>query len=277
MVEILSRLPVKSIVRFTFVSKFWLTMFADSHFVKLHLTRSNNYKLSSSHIRLTLCHILLIHVSSCGGMVEDGGSTRVDIYDHVDGIDIFNDDHNDDHIDDDDGYAYAYAYGHEHDDGYGNDFDDEQKNGMSIEGTCRGLVLCRFTYYRMLYLVNPSTGEVFELPDSPFKNSANTTSFGLGYDTSLDDYKVLQVSLCEKKIIRMSLYSLKSNSWEMISDFPFSSLNGKFHWFHEDRSKIASLSLDEEKFGDVPLPLGLTEIPKLVGIVKGILQETVLD
>ncbi|XP_059635833.1 F-box/kelch-repeat protein At3g06240-like [Cornus florida] len=280
MVEILSRLSVVSIVRFKRVSTFWLTMLADSHFVKLHLTRSKNSKLVLTHSFNVVGYpphpMWSLYVSSCGGMVEDGESTRVDIYDHVDGIDIFNDDH----IDDNDGYGYRYyGYGYYDDDGDGDDYDDEQKNGMTIAGSCHGLVLCYFTYYRTLYLVNLSTREMFKLPDSPFKNFANTTSFGLGYDASRDDYKVVQVSLYEKKkFIRMSLYSLKSNCWGRISDFPFSSvfdsavfLNGKFHWFDEDGSKIASLSLDEEKFGDVPLPPGLTEIPELVGIVKGYL------
>ncbi|XP_059635819.1 F-box/kelch-repeat protein At3g23880-like [Cornus florida] len=216
-VEILSRLPVKSIVLFKCVCKSWLTMFADSQFIKLHLTRSNNSKLVLTHSFNFLGYLPppSLCVSSCGGMVEDQGSTRID----VDGIHILNDDHMYDNDDDGDGYDY--------------DYDGNHKNTgmMSIDGSCRGLVLCHFTDYHTLYLVNPSTGEVFKLPDSPFKNSADVASFGLGYDSSLDDYKVVVVSL--------SMF-----------------LNGKFHWFDEDGSTIVSLSLDEEKFGDVPLRPG---------------------
>ncbi|XP_059659118.1 F-box/kelch-repeat protein At3g06240-like [Cornus florida] len=43
-VDILSRLPVKSLVRFKSVSKCWLNLFTDPYFVKMHLNRSHKRK-----------------------------------------------------------------------------------------------------------------------------------------------------------------------------------------------------------------------------------------
>ncbi|XP_015055071.1 putative F-box protein At5g15660 [Solanum pennellii] len=47
--DILSRLPVKSVVRFNCVSKFWNTLISQPYFRKIHLNRASSQKLLSLH------------------------------------------------------------------------------------------------------------------------------------------------------------------------------------------------------------------------------------
>ncbi|XP_059635812.1 F-box/kelch-repeat protein At3g06240-like [Cornus florida] len=260
--EILSWLPVKSILRFKCVSKSWLAMLTNPHFVKLHLTRSSNSKLvltcslNSMYSLEPPIPMRNLFVSSWTDIVEAAASDD-DV--KVEGIEIVN----------------PCNY--------------EQKAFVRIAGSCRGLVLCYKPGHRgTLYLVNPSTREVKRLPDLPLisENYAFAISRGLGYDASHDDYKVVQIlSPYYSTEFITCVYSLKSksNSWRRISDSPLSIqedscglfLNGKLHWFNQDMSKMGFLSLDEEKFGYVPLPdIILTPqlfTPGLIGIVKGCL------
>ncbi|XP_059635885.1 F-box/kelch-repeat protein At3g06240-like [Cornus florida] len=149
---------------------------------------------------------------------------------------------------------------------------------MSISNCCRGLVVCySIEDHPRLYLVNPSTREVIRLPDSP-SQKLGFASLGLAYDALVDDYKVVQIS----ETIT-SLYSLRSNSWRRIQDFPFIVadsisgvfLNGNLHWFNCDRTKMASFSLADQSFNTVPLPddniLASPFESCVIGVVKGCL------
>ncbi|XP_059635847.1 F-box/kelch-repeat protein At3g06240-like [Cornus florida] len=247
MMDILSRLSVECIVRFKCVSKPWRTMFADPQFVKLHLTRSTNFKLVFTSSFHSLDPMRSLFVLSCGDMV-DAASAWDD--GEVGGIHI-----------------------------------SDPQETVRISSSCRGLVLCDTCHG--IYLVNPSTKEVIRLPYSPFSKT-HYASRGLGYDASLDDYKVVQISPPSPNDggeIITSLYSLKSNSWRKIQEFPYwikfshsgVFLNGNLHWFNYDRKKMVSFSLADEKYGDVPLPdvnniLETSLInPGLIGVVGGCL------
>ncbi|XP_059635846.1 F-box/kelch-repeat protein At3g06240-like [Cornus florida] len=253
MTDVLSRLPVKSIVRFKCVSKSWLALFAHPHFVSLHLTRSRNSKLVLAYSLDFLSNFLHrpntlndLFVLSCDGIVEAAS----------------------DYIDGGGGALIDIVPPH------------ERKQQVYMAGSCRGLVLCHTRRRCALSLVNPSTREFMRLPISQL-HKTSFRSVGLGYDPSADDYKVVQLSthpFPRKTDMNMTLYSLKSNSWRRIRDFPFRAesmdsgvfVNGNFHWFNPDMSKIVSFHLAEEKFGDVPLPDDIIEAP-LIGVVRGCL------
>ncbi|XP_059650468.1 F-box/kelch-repeat protein At3g06240-like isoform X2 [Cornus florida] len=113
--------------------------------------------------------------------------------------------------------------------------------------------------------------------------------YGIGYDSSADDYKVVEIDIREPEYDydsdddddesfcnRASVYSLKTDSWRRIQDVPDyrssysyrssyeppSSLvlvNGCLHWFSYRDSiyVIAAFDLADEKFPDVQIPSSL--------------------
>lgn len=134
--------------------------------------------------------------------------------------------------------------------------------------------------YFSFFLVNPSTRQSKKLPISPFSmNSVDKClcldSYGLGYDSSSDDHKVVSIAHygygCDFDDNIVSVYSLRTSSWRRIEDSPYihtpygpSSgifVNGALHWFassfvgSNNSTVIASLDLTYENFGDVPSPV----------------------
>ncbi|XP_059626712.1 F-box/kelch-repeat protein At3g06240-like [Cornus florida] len=126
---------------------------------------------------------------------------------------------------------------------------------VSIFGSCNGLLLLQTHLSHTLYLVNITTRELNKLP---FMYTPSM-SYGFGYDASTDDYKVVAIS---SRVA--SLYTMKTNSWRRIQDFPSKAgvsnsqpcllLNGILHWFCCHVWKMISFDLAEEKFRDIPLP-----------------------
>ncbi|KAI8032185.1 F-box protein CPR1 [Camellia lanceoleosa] len=104
---------------------------------------------------------------------------------------------------------------------------------------------------------------------------ARKDSYGLGYDSSSDDYKVVSIahydygSDFDDNIV--SVYSLRISSWGRIEDSPYIHtpngpspgifVNGALHWFassfvgSNNSTVIASLDLTYENYGDVPSPV----------------------
>ena len=134
--------------------------------------------------------------------------------------------------------------------------------------------------YFAFFLGNPSTRLSKILPISPFSiNSVNKClcldSYGLGYDSSSDDKKVVSIahydygSDFDDNIV--SVYSLSISSRGRIDDSPYIHTsygplpgifaNGALHWFassfvgSNNSTVIASLDLTYENFGDVPSPV----------------------
>ncbi|XP_059629126.1 F-box/kelch-repeat protein At3g06240-like [Cornus florida] len=92
--------------------------------------------------------------------------------------------------------------------------------------------------------------------------------YGLGYDSSMDNYKVVAVSDCKDTFV--VVHSLKTSSWrrKWIQDFPYDNsfllprsgvfVNGSIHWLTNralDHSPvIVAFDVADEKFRDVLLP-----------------------
>ncbi|XP_059635036.1 F-box protein CPR1-like [Cornus florida] len=224
--DILSRLPVKSLVRFKCVSKSWLTLFTDPYFVKMHLNRS--YEPNKKQLVFS-CHIKewrsAIVVFS-GNIIEPSG--KVD-----------------------------YPLNFECQSGkFLGCCDGLILYSTSPYSSCE----------EELHLLNPSTRKVKRLhpPFKSITGGVSYGfggAYGFGYDALTDDYKVVHIPYCHKSIT--TLYTRKTNSWRRIQDIPYhvmcsapaaALLNGALHWLTKDMSKIVSLNLEEEKFQVFILP-----------------------
>ncbi|KAL0443030.1 UNVERIFIED_CONTAM: F-box protein CPR1 [Sesamum latifolium] len=185
--DILSRLPVKSLLRLRCVSKPWRSLIDSKDFVKLHLHQST--KTNSNRFLL----------------VED---TLLDIF----AVDL-------------DSFERL-------------DLGDPPLNDYGMANTCNGLVLA---VSDRPVLWNPSTRKLKELPPTPLESPGDVKVYvnelyGFGYDSKSDDYKVVKVTEVgdgqdgEYLYSETKIYSLKSNSWKRVEDYPHILPSGKRVW-----------------------------------------------
>ncbi|XP_058203837.1 F-box/kelch-repeat protein At3g23880-like [Rhododendron vialii] len=178
-VEILLRLPVKSLLRFRCACKSWRFLISDPKLVKTHLcsasssTGYTHYRLlirnnSNHHGDLKSCSISSI-------MRHDQSDTAV-------GID------------------HPFV---------------ESSNGFWIEGSCDGLVCIRTDKKKTIFLWNPSTKKYRKLPSITIPYDWSPAC-GLGYDKSTDDYKVVLVfnggSNTDYRRNKVAVYELRADS-----------------------------------------------------------------
>ncbi|KAF7806727.1 F-box/kelch-repeat protein [Senna tora] len=146
-------------------------------------------------------------------------------------------------------------------------------------GPCNGIFFLYGSYYKSpdLYVLwNPATKEVKDLPlplNSPTRR--DICAHGFGMDILTNDYKVVCIYLAIKQkdayydldgnpIPVVEVYSLSTNSWREInvsypcSDFHYtlhnSYLNGVYHWLTTSREAIVCLDLSSEVFYKMKLP-----------------------
>ncbi|CAA0805998.1 Unknown protein [Striga hermonthica] len=126
--------------------------------------------------------------------------------------------------------------------------------------SCNGLVLIPHYDSTSTWVVwNPLTGDYLELPPTGLEGS-QFLGCGIGYDRSSDDYKVISVCKVVRSVYQTHIYSLRSNSWKRIEDYPslllLSSqatlLNGALYWFAEN--SVVALDFATERFRKLPLP-----------------------
>ncbi|KAF9600000.1 hypothetical protein IFM89_002473 [Coptis chinensis] len=154
------------------------------------------------------------------------------------------------------------------------DIDYPYKNKTSgcvevLSGSCNGLMLGG-----IFFLWNPSTKEFKKLPKTyieiceeiPERYLIEIRNYGLGYDHTADDYKVVRIAKfngyqdnygdatvdCEVKV-----YTLGTNSWKNVADVPQNLLydgqsgvyvNGALHWlaFTEQGSEFVRVMKDHD-------------------------------
>ncbi|XP_028096475.1 F-box/kelch-repeat protein At3g23880-like [Camellia sinensis] len=194
--DILLRLPVKSLFWFKSACKSWCTMISRLQFVKKHL-RPYGYAVNLNYLLTTLC------------------------------LDA------------------------------------------RIGGSCDALVYVYFVknYDDIIYRWNQTTGKRKIFP-SFGKGFILSISYGFGYDSSNDDYKVVRISNFNDSF-EVKIYSLRTDSWRKIQDFPsniigFHSMdsgklaNGSLNWVGINPSDhswvITALDLAEETYRDIPQP-----------------------
>ncbi|GKE40597.1 putative F-box domain-containing protein [Tanacetum coccineum] len=130
-----------------------------------------------------------------------------------------------------------------------------------VVGSSNGLV-CVSRYHTDFLVVNPSTREVKELrhPPRAYNHSLNVSGFG--YDSSIDDYKVVIGYWNEDRKYVFEVLTFKSNVWRSVAvesgyDYLLGNgilCNGAIHWFRNDEQVIVSFDLSKEVLNEIPLP-----------------------
>ncbi|OIT27853.1 PREDICTED: F-box/kelch-repeat protein At3g23880-like [Nicotiana attenuata] len=243
--EILSRLPVKTLVRFRSVSKSWLALVSSPEFVKTHLSVSANNK-DYTHHRLVL---------TAGGNIFS--SREIDYFLRDCSLSSLRNDSVTE------AFRLNYPMNKPH-------------KSVTVVGSVNGLI-CLAIDDIDLFLWNPSVRRYKNLPHPrPTVYHFGWFKYGFGYDESNDDYKIVGIfrNHDNERLhhVEIKIYSLKSNSWRSKSDIPdemrfFETgkfVNGKLHWagelhwpnnwaFHKNWN-IISIDLADEKWGKVEQP-----------------------
>ncbi|XP_058742016.1 F-box/kelch-repeat protein At3g06240-like [Vicia villosa] len=153
------------------------------------------------------------------------------------------------------------------------------KRPLEIRGSCRGfLFLYEDTY---IYLLNPSTGLIKQIPDSPIiTNHGYELLSGFAYYQPTDDYLIVS-GFCElhpndpvTRLIKLMIFSLRANKWkpiEVASHLPYKGttisecipkcglfLNGSIHWmvhnYEKSKNVIIAFDLKEMTISEIALP-----------------------
>ncbi|GMI74448.1 hypothetical protein like AT3G06240 [Hibiscus trionum] len=241
--EILSKLPVKSLTRFRCVCKPWSCSFQ----TPLFITKHHNNNLRNNNLNLLFKGFQ--------------GNT-------IDGLHYF--------------YQLSTEKGQNFSakQKFHIPFFGKGWSNLFVDGPCNG-ILCLNEPEDKVALWNPSTREFKILPQSSVQRppSADYTSFdglGFGYDSQTDDYKVLRFVISHFDDLsfdpnhQAELYSLRSDSWKEIStngvyvrDCPLFNkyLNGFYYWHAAGDSGYLILSFDmvNEKFSTLSLPSTLVQ------------------
>lgn len=187
LLEILSRLPVKSLLKFRCVCKSWFSLISDPYFVKKQLNLSTQSTHFTHHKIILSATTAEFHLKSCSvTSLFDNPSTST--------------------ICEDLNYPVKNKFRHD-----------------GIVGSCNGL-LCFAIKGDCVLLWNPSIRVSKKSP--PLGNNWRPgcfTAFGLGYDHVADDYKVVAVFCDPNEFFsesKVKVYSMATNSWRKIQDFP---------------------------------------------------------
>ncbi|XVE58619.1 hypothetical protein DITRI_Ditri04bG0184000 [Diplodiscus trichospermus] len=258
--EVLSCLPVESLLRFRCVSRSWKSLITDPFFVKKHLKKTqNDPKFTKKRVLINTGgtrnrNQIQISIKSCSlkAIYEDPivNSTEIEY---------------------------------------------PSKNASRFDwivGSCNGLI-CIAVRQDTVFLLNPTLRVFRRLPELGFKKRRGCyTVYGFGFDASVDDYKVVRVFCYQRKgfedgydsIVRV--YSLKTNFWRRIQDFPFGVpcdeagkyVDGSLNWAVFRRQEmgfswiIVSLDLAQETYKEVLQPsYGDGAGERTLGILDGCL------
>ncbi|KAJ4848476.1 hypothetical protein Tsubulata_032237 [Turnera subulata] len=250
MMDILLRLPMKSVVRFRCVSTSWCTLLSDPHFIfKNFLLCSNDddddvidgieNNKNSSYMLLTYKDATTMKFMSA--------------FLSQDTLDV----------------CLTKDFPHR----------------MYIVGSCNGLVcLCSFEVYTIW---NTATDETKVVPEfqviRPPSTRASTSNHGFGFDPKTNDYKIVRIvdlhldidgyNYADDRYREAQVYSLKNDSWKILDDAFFASVegtplwiltysygietNGALYWVaigEESHDTLVSFDISSEEFKHFQLP-----------------------
>ncbi|KAL8057080.1 hypothetical protein ABFX02_04G161000 [Erythranthe guttata] len=156
-----------------------------------------------------------------------------------------------------------------------------QDNWIEVLGSCDGLVLL-LNEENEKFLVNPVTLQQAKVPDPPvaLEKWESFTMHGFGYDSAIDDYKIVSVSYSfndedyDTGFVDtfVDVYYVKRGFWKRVENSPYAHtfhdppsgvfLNGAAHWLasikdSRHRSVIAAFDLVREVFDEIPAPSGI--------------------
>ncbi|KAF3629915.1 putative 60S ribosomal protein L13a-4-like [Capsicum annuum] len=210
--EILLKLPVKSFLKFRSISKSWLGLISSLEFVNTHLSISANNKDFTHHRLMLRFDPPYYGLQDCSFSFSLFNDSVTEAFDLI---------------------RYPIK--------------------TEIVGSVNGLV-CLTIEEKHLLIWNPSIRKFKKLPkprattriNSFFMYGAMVRAntcymYGFGYDEIHDDYRVV-VGFRNSGFFKVDMYSVHSDSWRSIDDFPSGVLsmksgvlvNGKLHWANTD-------------------------------------------
>ncbi|KAK7293140.1 hypothetical protein RJT34_16001 [Clitoria ternatea] len=233
LIEILSWLPVTTLVGFKCVSKSWNSLISDPHFQKLHIQRSS---VDSTNLRLLLENKFDQDQGGFSNTTSLSSWSVTRLLGNPSPIPLIRP-------------SFTQHY--------------------SVIGSCNGLIALHaespplvYPYKTLVYFWNPATREIS--PESPsYDSSTKFNNFGFGYDHTSDAYKV--VVLFPGKV-----HSMGANCWTDIQTLPDDQyqvhmygvyLSDTLNWIALRKSGdyvkmfvIVSLHLGKESYAELPLP-----------------------
>ncbi|PHT68153.1 hypothetical protein T459_27640 [Capsicum annuum] len=247
--EILSRLPIKTLLKFKCVSKSWLALISSPEFVKFHLSLNTNNKEYTHHKFLMNCRPSY-NFKDCSYKVLMNYHPTYNFKD----------------------CSLSSLYNESSTEAKELDYPMKSYSmhrrvpyGDSIVGSANGLI-CLVIGKTKFFLWNPSIRKYQQLPDpktsvrcfprraygfgyDEFHDYTPRGPYGFGYDEFHDDYKVVCFSndvlhddgSCE---LEVKIYSLKSDSWRRVDDCPCPEYGVKESW-----TKMFILKYPEHRLG----------------------------
>ncbi|XP_058754493.1 F-box/kelch-repeat protein At3g23880-like [Vicia villosa] len=234
--EILSRLPVKMLVRFRCVCKSWNSLISD------HKFSTNHFKLSTKQN----LHFISYHKPSQRHVLKSYPLQSV----FTDLTSNFT--------------QLAFPFNSPSD-----------KTLHYIVGSCHGILCLAHSSNSSVVLWNPSIRKFKELPPfkNPqvlAQNVNRAIKYGFGYDHVSHNYKVVVLynSRTHLRTTKINVYTLSTNSWRNVRIFPFSSdfsddqhgiyLSGTINWLAYPNCCcsyfIVSFDLGEESYEKISPP-----------------------
>ncbi|CAN6706474.1 unnamed protein product [Malus baccata var. baccata] len=259
-VEILSKLPPKSLMRFKCIHKSWSSLINSPSFVAKHLSNAVNNKLSPS-----TCILL----NRSQAHIFPDQSWKQEVFWSIINFLIDSDENN----------------LHYNVEDLNIPFPLEDHDFVLIFGYCNGIVCVEAG--KNVLLCNPATREFRQLPDSclllpsppegKFELETSFQALGFGYDCNAKEYKVVRtVENCEYSDDEQTyyhrialphtaeLYTMTANSWKEIkidiSSTTYSCsrsvyMKGFCYWYATDGAEyILSFDLGDDTFHIIQLP-----------------------
>ncbi|XP_021860607.2 F-box protein At5g49610-like [Spinacia oleracea] len=190
-IEILVRLPIKSLLRFKSVCKNWYSLFKNPSFTKSQFQFSTKLYLSSSHLVIRSDDTLFsLHLDLNLNYIHDKNTKEIKRKFVPMPTEFFN---------------------------------TSVKNPFQCLGSCNGILCIQVSGTKSIYLWNPTINEyrVIPLPLSYFSGGHLCLS-GFGYAAAINDYKIVLVDEHKSKLKKgkfVYVYSSRCNKWKEF-DFP---------------------------------------------------------
>jgi len=232
--DILSRLPIKTILNCRCVCKTWLHYISDSFFAKLHLERSpTSLLLKTISNNPESRNLQLVQIT---GKPLGLRFRVVEEMKFVPGINV-------------------------------------PYNDFLIENSCNGLLCISQTFqdgsHDDIYLCNPILGEYISIPPAAGQETRHQSNFALGYCAIAKEYKVLH-TFCSKTGSyyqpEAEIYTIGTGKWRSIQKALLnlrmfivdSFVCGSIHWELRDEddcvNSIGSFNFENEQFSELSLP-----------------------
>ncbi|PHT98307.1 hypothetical protein BC332_32776 [Capsicum chinense] len=111
-------------------------------------------------------------------------------------------------------------------------------------------------------------GESVKLPTQYPQSSPKQHLYGIGYDPTSDDYKIIRIDW--NKNVPDEILALKSGSWRKIGEYAggingvhwtspmklcLAFVEGAFHWLGREKDCVVSFNISNEIYGEIPLPV----------------------